>query len=259
MDGVSWSDWTGQHCMCVPPSGATLFKSIKQASPSVQVNKQTAGRPLGVCTLSSTTHPGQNTQGTAETCYSGVWLFLSPHPTRETHTLLATLAGSSSHFQAVTTLLPLSAGLMRILQTLGSHFGSTLWTCIRLRRSILHKTSHTPDTRHLRPPMNYTEALRNASGLAFMGVQIWAHFLINDWGARGGFMCVQSDAAWVLNIDDRNEGGVWWSLQEEGNNSRGLKALEGQKQIWEILRSQLESSINSGAATHKTGWAQPLT
>lgn len=64
-------------------------------------------------------------------------------PTRETHTPLSTLAGSSSHFQAVTArhlFLPLSVGLMRILETSGSHFGShCVRACIRLRGSILHK------------------------------------------------------------------------------------------------------------------------
>lgn len=192
--------------------------------------QQTAGRSLEVCTLSSTIHPGQNTQGTAETCFSGIWLFLSPHPTRETHTLLATFAGSSSHFQAVTVwhlFLLLSVGLMWILQRQPLWF-YTLDVHPSPKIHFAQNLSHTPDTRHFRPPMNYTEALRNASGLAFMGVQIWAHFLINDWGARGGYMCVQSDAVWVLNIDDRNEGGVWWSLQEARNNCRGLKALKGQ-------------------------------
>lgn len=43
-------------------------------------------------------------------------------------------------------------------------------------------------------------------------------------------MCIQSDAARLLNIDDRDGGGGWRSLQEEGNNSclGGPKALKGQ-------------------------------
>lgn len=201
MDAVSWSDWTGQHCVCVPPSGATLFKSIMQASPSVQVNKQqddhwTHPQSILVKTL-------KELQKRASAAYNSSF----HHFRQERLTpLLATLAGSSSHFQAVAAwhlFLPPSVGLMRILQTSRSHFGRASISM----DSFCTIPSHR-DTRHLRPPLNYKRALRNASGWAFMGVQIWAHFLINDWGARGGFMCVQSDEAGVLNIDDKNGGEV---------------------------------------------------
>lgn len=47
--------------------------------------------------------------------------------------------------------------------------------------------------------------LENVSELAFynMGSQFKDDPIFNEWFKdRSGFMCVQSDGAWVLNIDD---------------------------------------------------------
>lgn len=158
------------------PEGPLCLKASRQRVPefrSTNSSTTTGGFHTFVPHPSRSRHTRKKMQKHATAAFDST---LRHIPTRETRTPLATLAGSSSHFQAVTArhlFLALSVGLMRILETSGSHFGShCVRACIRLRGSILHKKPSCRDTWHLGPPMNYTAALRNASGLAFMGVQI---------------------------------------------------------------------------------------
>lgn len=161
--------------MCVPPSGPTLFKSIKQAKTQCS-GQQTAVRPLEVRTLSSTTHPGQNTQGRAENVLQRrITLLLTTSDTRDSHSarhissLIISLPGGYSLTSVSSAQCRLNANPSNIRQPLWIY---TLDVHPSPWIHFAQSPSPTPDTRHLRPPMNYTEALRSASGLAFMGVQI---------------------------------------------------------------------------------------
>lgn len=154
--------------MCVPPSGATLFKSIKQASPGVQVNKQ-AGRPPEVCTLlihnpSWSKHAGNLQERLPLTTSGG----RDSHPARHISRLIISLPGGYS-------LTSVSSARCR-LNAAPSNIRQPLWIlALDVRPSPWIHSAQEPshrDTRHLGPQLNYTEAPRNASGLAFVGVQI---------------------------------------------------------------------------------------
>lgn len=169
------------------PEGALCLKASSKRAAMFRSKTDDSDSRCPCCSQDpcNTKHTGNVAPDGRKTC--GVWLctsYPSPFPTPDSHpecsisTLIISLPGGYSPTSVSSTQCQLNADPWNVRQALWISLCPSVHPS---RRSLpeIHLYQNPAagrDTWQLRLPMNYTATFKNAPGLAFIRVQIWAHF-----------------------------------------------------------------------------------